>query len=69
MSSRLAGLSLVFLMVLAGCDNNNARFGNDVCDGHQHVLIDATKAACDASERGEWLEGRCYCHGTSTPQP
>lgn len=43
----------------------------DVCQGHSTEFVTqfpnglgVTSQDCAESENGEWIDGRCYCHGS-----
>jgi len=39
----------------------------DVCEGltNQFVGESTSRGGCEASDRGEFIEGGCYCHASS----
>lgn len=71
-SARL--LFLLLVLGTAGCSGED-ELGpgpelGDVCEGHANEYVTqhdnglgVTFDDCTASERGEWIDGRCYCHG------
>ena len=68
---------LIFMMVLffmQGCfifgSDDNSSEVPDVCEGVFNEIvtqdrdgIGVTSARCTESERGQWIDGGCYCHG------
>lgn len=57
---------------LFGGEDSNPRVEQDVCEDAfnrfvtQHANgLGVTSEECVASERGQWIEGRCYCHGVN----
>lgn len=59
------GLSALFLTLgLFGFGCSSTENELDVCEGltneYADTSIDASE--CDSSDRGEYIDGRCYCH-------
>lgn len=58
----------ILLLGWAGCswfgDNSNSAAP---CSGiaNQYAAASVTEAQCTRDTRGEWFEGRCYCHSSS----
>ena len=72
-AARLLAICFLLLVGLAGCswfgDNSKS---STPCSGitSQYAAEGVTQSACANDVRGQWLEGRCYCHSAEdgTPQ-
>lgn len=61
------------VLSFAGCSvigSDEPEASGDVCENvfHRFVSDDdggpvVSSSQCEASDRGEWTDGRCYCHG------
>ena len=73
-ASFVSMLILSVTFALAGCSLFNSDDDGDsnegVCTDVFNAYADTfypevTRTQCEATERGEWIDGRCYCHGVS----
>lgn len=64
-------LSLLPIVLLGGCylNSSSPKTEVDVCAGvrgryvsQDEDGIGVTSESCAESSRGEWIDGRCYCH-------
>lgn len=64
-------LGLLPAVLMGGCYLNSSfpKSEVDVCSGvrgryvsQEESGIGVTSVSCAESSRGEWIEGRCYCH-------
>ena len=71
-SARLCLPLFALLLATTGCNGEGDPdpSDTDVCEGHANEYVTqhddglgVTFEDCTASERGEWIDGRCYCHG------
>jgi len=66
-TARLLTLCLL-LLGLAGCSwlGNNSKTAAP-CSGiaNQYAASSVSEAQCASDPRGEWFEGRCYCHSSA----
>jgi len=58
----------ILLFGLAGCSwfGGNSK-STAPCSGitNQYAASSVSEAQCASDTRGEWFEGRCYCHSTA----
>ena len=67
-SARLTAVLACLALLLSAClvtpDDASEPGAEDVCTGTFHAYAEsASRDACSAAGRGEWIDGRCYCHG------
>jgi hypothetical protein len=59
-------LAILLLVAASGCSwfgPSESQQATSPCANIANRHTTASASACEADPRGEWIEGRCYCHG------